>query len=703
MSMSSHEVLNKRVFAHLRRYIAIVRRIGLDSLRVMGIDILPGESPASTSQPHYAVVVLDKGKVKLKVDYVSKTRLLRLIYELKPDLIAIDNLYELAESKSSLINFVRRLPPGIRLVQVTRLHDGRELPLEVLSSMYRLSSQSKLSPLEAAEVAAKLASMGVGSVVKIHQGITRITIARTRTLKAGGMSRDRYLRSTRMEILRLTKRVKEALDRHGFDYDHYYRRTTHGLESSIFIVYAPRDSLRGVVKPIRGVDVKVRISPIEVHKVEFEPLVAKSKSPRGISGRYLIVGIDPGIVTGVAMIDIDGNPIMVFSRRYLPRNEILDMVYEYGIPVLIATDANPPSAMVKKLASTLGVPLFTPPRTLGVAEKEKLVQDYLEKHNYQLRVDDSHQRDALAAALKAYFNFKPKLDQVESKIRDLDLNISIREVKALILQGKSMTEAIREVVRRMKPKEEKQVVEVVDEKIVESLKTKIERQQIYINKLREERDLLLEEVKKLKEKLRQVEQEMERLLSEEGRKLRESRMMATLSARIERLEEVVEKLRKENEKLSEELKKAKDIIMNIASGKYMPLKVMRTMSNEGLKELITTFGIKRDDIVLVVDASHAGEDVLEELRRHRVVILALGSPPRHVLERAKDHGVAVIEIDSKKVSWLFGIPLLRDPEPILKLAERARKEVERYYRRRKAEDLRRIIEEYRKLRAEEEL
>jgi len=78
---------------------------------------------------------------------------------------------------------------------------------------------------------------------------------------------------------------------------------------------------------------------------------------------------------------------------------------------------------------------------MSVDEKQKIVAKYTEKYN--IEVDDSHARDALAAAIKAYGYFKPVIDEVLSKITGID-EIDKEEVITQVIRGKPLAEVLEE-------------------------------------------------------------------------------------------------------------------------------------------------------------------------------------------------------------------------------------------------------------------
>ena len=89
-------------------------------MSIFGVDIASG-SPGSRRDPSYSLMILE-GDATAAHHMISRHKLIRMIRERQPEMVAMDNVHELAQSHKDLINLLRRLPPSTKLVQVT----GRE-------------------------------------------------------------------------------------------------------------------------------------------------------------------------------------------------------------------------------------------------------------------------------------------------------------------------------------------------------------------------------------------------------------------------------------------------------------------------------------------------------------------------------------------------------------------------------------------------
>lgn len=123
--------------------------------------------------------------------------------------------------------------------------------------------------------------------------------------------------------------------------------------------------------------------------------------------RKLITAIDPGITCGVAVLTLDGNLVFVGSKRGWVHQDLLQTILDLGETVIIASDVSPAPELVKKVSKSLNAVLFTLILPLSASKKQYLARTYAEQ--YELKLRNKHQVDALAPAVKAYQHYKNKV------------------------------------------------------------------------------------------------------------------------------------------------------------------------------------------------------------------------------------------------------------------------------------------------------
>ncbi len=124
--------------------------------------------------------------------------------------------------------------------------------------------------------------------------------------------------------------------------------------------------------------------------------------------RNLIVGIDSGTSVGVAILDSHGNILSLSSKKLQTKGDVIRQIMKYGNPVVIASDVNPAPKFVEKIAASVGSKIFYPDFSMSRREKQKIVRDYEEE------INSAHEKDALAAGLKAFRNYHEIILKVEA-------------------------------------------------------------------------------------------------------------------------------------------------------------------------------------------------------------------------------------------------------------------------------------------------
>jgi hypothetical protein len=136
---------------------------------------------------------------------------------------------------------------------------------------------------------------------------------------------------------------------------------------------------------------------------------------------------------------VRGNVLNLTSIREARRSDLIKHILEFGKPLIIATDVNPLPKMIEKMAAAMGSKAFYPEVSLTNVEKERMVEDFDEY------VEDNHQKDALAAGLKAFKNYH-------------ELFLKIEET----LTKQKKEELFEEVVKEIFKDETKNIIEVVE-------------------------------------------------------------------------------------------------------------------------------------------------------------------------------------------------------------------------------------------------
>uniref|UniRef100_A0A7C4HC54 DUF460 domain-containing protein n=1 Tax=Staphylothermus marinus TaxID=2280 RepID=A0A7C4HC54_STAMA len=661
----------------------------MDNSVVFGLDILPGYSALSrTRQPHFSLVILSGDRVIAEYDDITFTRLIRMIWEYKPNILAVDNVFELVKNNNELAKLYSILPPNTRIVQTTGWSiESKEL--NTIAQRYGLNINGKPNPLRTAYISAIIASMGGGYVIKLTGEKTKIIVTRNRSVSQGGSSCDRFKRSIRASILNVTREIKKILDDNNLDYDIVYRKSKGGLESSVFIVYSPRDKLYGLIKPFKNKNVKVIIKPVYGSKVIYED--KKSETIR----KGLILGLDPGMSIGLAVIDLNGNPIYLDSFKNIDRDEIINTVSKLGEVVIVASDTHRPPELVKKISSILNAKLYTPPYDLSNEEKQEIMNKVLEKYR-DLNIRDNHIRDALASAYKALYSIRDKLDLVDSKIKEINIDLNIERIKINVIKGMSFAEAL-----------EKEL-----EKYVEKLKSTLELE--YTRVLDERKSIVdeikyIERIKELKSRIAYLEsiineltnqlRERDRLISDLKIELKTTRSLNNVEDFYERkiylLKCMIESLRKEIRRrdetiveLNKRISELEDLVFKVSSGNYLVIPRLANLSFSDVKKIIDNNNCK---LIYVDNINPIDNDTLSILKNFRIGVLTDGDYG----DLYKELRIPIIKINEK----IFFKNYVIVDKSILSIVEKMWRDIDELDTIDKYRRIWRIIKEYKESRS----
>ena len=575
--------------------------IGVDIIRSGGTDL---------NQYYYAIAILREGGIK-RTEEGRLSHLIRLLWEYRPALLAVDNIYELGGTKENLKKVLKFIPPETEIVQVT-LDESRFQSIKEIAYKAGLPvEKSKLNPFRTAVFLAILASNGYGTKLSLFEKRVKIIVTKGRSGYAGGSRSDKYQRSMRAAVMQMVRKIKEELDKRKIDYDLTIRRSKGGVERALFVVYADRKDLTGIVRNIRGYDVVVRIKPVV--NTKSLKLIEGSKPER----KYLIVGYDPGIVAGLAAIDLDMNPVLIVSGRELDRGAAVSLLTDVGIPVVVATDKNPPPDMVKKLAAMLNAQLFTPPKSLSTSEKESLVNEYARE--FDLEVRNTHERDALAAALKAYSIFREKMEKLNAKVRSIGIKVkNMQKYKIKLLNNEPLENIIEDIINDVLSSSRRDEVSAksVTTLLIKNKQLEQSNFEERIKELESKIEHLTAEREKLKQRIRELEQEYNHLKSELNiistelsKDILRERKVSELIQRLRNVNSYAIKLENELNSLKENLHDTIQLIEKYFRGDYVLVRKV-SLNLASIRESEESLGKIRKGEIIFLDISEADQGLL---------------------------------------------------------------------------------------------
>ncbi|WP_252900862.1 DUF460 domain-containing protein [Vulcanisaeta sp. JCM 14467] len=552
--------------------------------------------------------------------------------------------------------------------------------MESLVNKYFGLNIAKLDPDATAEYLARLCAW-VLSIIRVYEPETKIVVKAAISTTPGGMSRNRFERNIAHRIRYLAKEIKEKLEGGGLDYDMFITPESEGLRSVVFIVYADRSIVRSVIKPRKSMDVKVIVESVPTDSIKFVGLTEQesTESMSAVKDRKLIVGIDPGIVTGVAVLDLNGNVLTLQSGKNLSRRHVLRIVYQYGTPVLVAVDTAKPSDYARKLAAMVGAAIYYPDRDLSIAEKSEIAIKISREQG--ITVKDPHMRDALAAAYKAFTQLKPKLDRVEEEVRRAYAR-AIDDAKALVIKGLSIKQAVDEASRRIEVQPQQEVRLVSNEKC-----------ECECDKMREEYEntirTLNAEIERLSRLYNETKERLEELVNNYDIEARKDQLVRSLYARIDMLEGDIEKYKLKIKDLENSMRDLmKDFLEYLRGNKYVLIRYI-----DGL-DLNAVVQIHNSILVMSIgELMNIGIDKLISVGINSVILIDVSE--KSMLRPIWKRGLRVIPI-----SMVYNGPLndimFMDRSVINNAIEALGKE---FLSALDEDQLKRMINEYRRLRS----
>ncbi|HPJ30108.1 MAG TPA: DUF460 domain-containing protein [Methanothrix sp.] len=619
---------------------------------------------------------------------ITRQKLIRMIRQTAPEMVATDNVHELAASKGDLVGLLRQMPPATKVVQVT----GGERP-EALAKIARRHGISfdRLNPMDEAETCARLASRGVGSAVSAFEDRTWIKVSRRRSPGRGGWSQKRYTRKIHGSVKSLSREVEGRLREEGHQFTCRSVEGIGGYIRSEFVVEAPRSEVH-LHSGYRG-DAQIRVEGVERPRLKFEPLRPK----RG----YIIAGIDPGTTTGIAALNLRGELVDLVSAREMSPSDVIEWLAARGKPLLVAADVFPTPGAVEKVKRSFSAVLSSPGSDMPSEEKIALAREYGYKND--------HERDALAAAASAFKRFKNKFQQVEKKCPpDLDPE----EVKALVVRGLSIDQAISGMTEPPPGEPARSRVIERSEAGFEAgaeanselaeLMAENRRRQDQIRRLKEYNEELKAQIAAGEATRRRLEEKIERLMDKARREIKRDQEIRIREKEIERLRSLLRQERKVNRKLKARLKREKraEELEEEAVGRSV--KEVASFSREAILEAAARLGIGKGDVVLLLDGSGGGPNTADLFIEAGVeAVIAETEMEPSVEGYLMDGGVPVLssrEVPARRIAGVALIDPLDLEGALARWAER--KQVREA--KRKTEWLEGMIKEYRAERRKDE-
>jgi predicted RNase H-like nuclease (RuvC/YqgF family) len=454
------------------------------------------------------------------------------------------------------------------------------------------------------------------------------------------------------------------------------------------------------------------------------------KSSRTTKG--IIVGYDPGLTVGIAILNLNGELISLDSFKEIRRSEIISHIIGYGNTVLVATDVYPAPKTVRKIATTLNSKIWSPYKNMSVESKIEIVDSFTATGNSLNVPQNAHERDSLAAALKTYKDHLNKFRQIEKRAEELSLTQDmVDNVKILVINGKSISNSLREVSQQnvdtgyignlnhksrgsSKSSHDEDVLKLKnstkdpethnremspEELTISRLKTKLNSQKRYITELKEKNQELEDEVKFHRTEVSKLQSKMDKLRNEYSKKILEKREFASKISMIKRLQN------KYSQEKSKRLELEKQLDPNFGletiGEDAVQLKIINFFTREGIRESSLLMKISKGDIVLLENSEGGGSNtatILCEMGVKAVITRdKISDPAENVFKNCM---IPVIPEDSIRIKRIADLTYVESED----IGEQINVWMEKTRKQQKTEDKNKLIslvDEYRAQRRRE--
>ena len=666
-----------------------------DNAFVMGFDILASHSPRTKRIQKYACVIIRNNLVLNEHPEISRSAMLKMVREIRPKFLCTDNIFEIVPDSKSLFKLVESIPYRTKIVQVTGV-PPKQIAIKTLAKRYGLKVHGKLTPLETARIAAQLAIAGVGHSLECFSEQTEIKVTRGRKMGKGGQSANRYRRRVHSEIQQMTRHIEYQLREAKIEFDIDIRISDFGYASARIIAYASLPVIKGFIKSKRGGDFNILISPVR-KRTEFLPLEPKPIA-NDMRPRYFILGIDPGTTAAICLLTLNGKVHLLKSGKSFTRADIIRLVYENGIPILVASDVPKLPNFVERISRTMNVETFCPNKPIRVAEKQELAREF----SGVTKIRNAHERDALTAAVYAYRKILPKLQQIDRKVRDEQIAVDRVHLKALVIKGMSVNDAIVSLLHEESepvdiPLEPQIIEEPLSEEQMALLKAKI-------IELEKKNCVLTDKIKdaaQVIEYLRFNESDLAYSLDivkrENYWRIKRDREIEKKQSELKQSHRENNRLLKEINSLNKQLELLRGVKIKELRGDMITVKRIEKFTQESIEEYMRkTSLLKHGDIVLFDDGSGGGIHTAGLLINHEIRAVIVDTPLSHL---AKDELIKaiipVIDADAVELQRIDEFAFI-SRKKFVNYLQTFIKEVREQARQKGEEKLIEIVEKYRR-------
>ncbi|MEE9323329.1 MAG: DUF460 domain-containing protein [Candidatus Aenigmarchaeota archaeon] len=126
----------------------------------------------------------------------------------------------------------------------------------------------------------------------------------------------------------------------------------------------------------------------------------------------LIGGIDVGLHTSIALLDLEGGIVCLDTLVHPQKSQVLNHITDCGNVLVLSTDRSKSPSQLKKIASSISAKLILPAKNMTKKKKRLLILKFLKE---EMKMN-SHEKSALASAIFAYKKFRPNFKKLRDRL-----------------------------------------------------------------------------------------------------------------------------------------------------------------------------------------------------------------------------------------------------------------------------------------------
>ena len=361
----------------------------------------------------------------------------------------------------------------------------------------------------------------------------------------------------------------------------------------------------------------------------------------------VIVGLDIGTTTGIAIYDLDRNLICSGSKRNISIDGVVREISFYGKPLVIATDKKKVPQPIAKIAASFNCVVFSPDHDLLTEEKDNIIR---------IPIKDVHEKDALSAATFAIKNYSAQFGNIDRNLESVGLSDLRDRVKEMIVsrQAKNISEAIE----KLRPKEEK-VIERVEKETYLNWRERAKNLESQLKDERRRNEILKCYCDKIEGKKMELERVKQSFIDDEMKKNEDARRKVLREKEIMKREILIRQLQFELSKQRnlkdayEESVKTQDELESIGDESKVPVIIIPDFSRETISLTNRKFGIANKMVwVENFSPSKPSASFISSLKP-KVVIGELDEETKNALSKS---GIIVVDtVTPEKKEYLAAI------------------------------------------------